>query len=253
MSRILLLPVAASALLLTACVGAAPTPTPDATATRSSDVTAEPTPEPTPITVGQLPAGAFLQASVTAVAADGSELRIQVTVRPPRSGAAAEEQLQAVLEACPNAVASQLDVFPGMEPTGVVVSEIVATGDWPADEAVGISAGAFIANLGVGDVMAPADDPDTGFGCTIPALLGPGQAETYSLLLGDPAVPDAQDVQEAVARGVFGVQESPFGGSEVTWRDCIVQLGPTAERLMSTWYPPAEWGRGCLVGYGGGA
>lgn len=253
MPRILVLPVAASALILAGCAGAVPTPTPEPTESVTLEAVPTPTVEPTPVTVGQLPSSAFLRATVTAIAGDGSELRIEVTVRPPRFGSGAAEQLDAILDACPNAVESQLGVYPGLEPTGVMVSDIVATGEWPDGQSVGISAGAFVANLGVGDVMAPAVDPAAGFGCTIPALLGPGEARAYSLLLGDPAVPDTQDVQQAAARGVFGVQESPFDEPEVTWRDCVVQLGPGAERLMPTWYPPAEWGRGCLVGYGGAA
>jgi hypothetical protein len=229
-----------------------PSPTPSASAspTATAPVVAEPTDPPT--TVDTLPGSALLRVSVTAESGD-EEVRLQLTFQRAQAADTAVEAFDAVLAACPNAIESQLDLFPGLEPTGVITSELTMVGDWPDGMTVAIAAGGLVASFGEGRNVADTQDDPGAFGCTVPIVTGRGGAEFTSLLLGDPAVTDRIDLEAQIAQGLFGFESD--GGSEVDvrWVDCVIQLSSAAQRLSTQfgWTPPAEWGDGCLIGADG--
>lgn len=249
-----IVPAATLVLLLTGCgmVGI-PTPTGTATDTGSPTPSAEPTTEPTqgPTTVDALPSGAFLQVSATATVGD-SEMRLVLTFDRPVVAADAQDEFSALLDACPNAIRSQLEINPSLTPTGLILSELTSTGSLPDGTSFGVSAGGVIASLGVGRDVAPPADPVAGFGCGFPVVAGSSDATFASLLLGSPAVTDRQDLENAIAKGVFGFQTDSNSAYPIVWRDCVIQLGVQAKRLSTSWTQPAEWGDGCLIGDAGG-
>ncbi len=229
-----------------------PSPTPTASASPSASVPVEVEPTDTPTTVGSLPGSALLRVSVTAEA-DGEEVRLQLTFNRAQTVTNAPGDFQAVRDACPNAIESQLELYPGFEPTGVVTSELTMVGDWPEGMTVAIAAGGTVASFGEGRSVAPTQDDPGAFGCTVPIVTGPGAAEFSSLLLGDPAITDRLDLEAQIAQGIFGF-ESDFGSAvDVRWVDCVIQLSSAAQRLSTEfgWTQPAQWGDGCLIGTDG--
>ncbi|MEO8529037.1 MAG: hypothetical protein ABI435_08155 [Pseudolysinimonas sp.] len=248
-------PAAGLVLLLAGCgVGGFPTPTVTATGTGTPTPTptATPTPEPTqtPTTVAPLPSGAFLQVSVTATVGD-SDLRLVLTFDRPVVAAVAQSQFDAIRSACPHAIASQIENNPGFEPTGVILSKVTTTGTLPEGASYGVSTGGVIASIGDGPGVAAPIDPPGGFGCGFAIVSGPAKATFASLLLGTPAIPDRQDLENAVAKGVFGFQTDADSAFPIVWHDCVIQIGSLAKRLSTTWTQPAEWD-GCQIGYAGG-
>ena len=240
--------------VLTGCGTGTISPTPDASASPTAEESPDPIDDPGP-EVPELPDDAFLQISVTAVSEEGEELHILLTVDQPRAGAPAARELAELSEACPNAIASQLEIYPGLEPTGVVSATLVVTGEWAIGDRALVSAGPFIANIGVGSGIAPIEDPAAGFGCTAAIVTGPGEARLLSLLLGDPDTDDQVDADLEARRGVYGIEDSADSASQLTWKNCRVQLGERADLIaeQAGWYGPDDWGRGCLIGYGGSA
>jgi len=240
--------------VLTGCGAGSVSPTPSAEGSPAAEESPDPIDDAGP-EVPLLPDDALLQVSVTAVSEGGEELHILLTVDQPRAGAAAAREIAELSEACPNAIASQLEIYPGLEPTGVVTSTVVVTGEWADGDRALVSAGPFIANIGVGTGVARVDDPTAGFGCTAAVLTGPGEARLLSLLLGDPGTDDQVDADVELRRGVYGIEDSVDSASQLTWKNCRVQLGERAALIaeQSGWYAPEDWGRGCLIGYGGAA
>jgi hypothetical protein len=247
-----LLPLAAVAvtLALAGCgANGTPTPTPTATATETPDAQPTATPTEAPTTVDSLPGSAFLRVTATAEA-EGEEVRLELTFARPQTAAAAAEEFAAVQEECPNAIQSQLEIYPGLEPTGVITSELSMTGDWPEGASIAIAAGGVIASYGEGGSVAPTDDEPGRFGCTIPVVTGPGAADFVSLLLGDPAVADRTDLDAQVALGSFGFESHSESAATVRWRDCVIQLSSSAQRIASAngWVQQAVGDFGCLIG-----
>ena len=230
-------------------VGApAPSPTPTVSASPTAAVPDDGPTEP-PTTVSALPGGAFMRVSVTAEA-DGDEVRLELTFNRAQTSAVAVDAFAAVNEACANAIQSQLELAPDLEPTGVITSELEMVGDWPEGMTLAVAAGGTVASFGEGRSLAPTLDDPGAFGCTVPIVNGPGTATFTSLLLGDPAVADRLDLEAQIANGIFGFESD--GGSAVTvrWVDCVVQLSSAAQRLSTEfgWSPPGQWGDGCLIG-----
>lgn len=249
----MLAPLAGLALAVTAGLagcGAGQFPTP--TGSPSASVSAQPTPtaeasEPT--TVESLPGGALMRVSVTAVSG-GSEVRLVLTFDRPAVKTTDPDAFETVTDACPNAIASQLGAYPGLELTGVLTSHLETSGDWPEGATVAVAAGGLIASIGEGTDVAPTEDPVGLFGCTVPVVTGPRDATFTSLLLGDPSIVDREDLETQIAHGVYGIETDASSGAEIEWRDCVIQLSSTAKRLASAnaWVPPAQWGDGCLIG-----
>lgn len=239
---------------LTGCAIGAPTPTPTSTSSASPTATAPVDAGPTdsPTTVDPLPGSALLRVSVTAEA-DGEEVRLQLTFNRAQTKAGAGDAFAAVQEACPNAIESQLELFPGFEPTGVVTSQLSMVGDWPQGMTVAVAAGGVVASFGEGRSVAETQDDPGAFGCTVPIVTGPGAAEFTSLLLGDPAVTDRLDLEAQLAQGIFGFESDSGSAVSVRWVDCVIQLSSAAQRLSNQvgWAQPAQWGDGCLIGADG--
>jgi hypothetical protein len=239
---------------LTGCALGVPSPSPTPPLTASPTATAPPPVEPTddPTTVSSLPGSALLRVSVTAEA-EGKEVRLELTFNRAQVGVLAGEAFDGVQEACPNAIESQLELYPDLEPTGVITSELSMVGEWPDGMSVAVIAGGVIASFGEGRNVAETQDDPGAFGCTVPIVTGPGAAEFTSLLLGDPGVVDRIDLEDQTARGIFGFQTDADSSVEVHWVDCIIQLSSTAERLATevAWTTPAQWGDGCLIGEDG--
>lgn len=243
----------ALAVGLTGCAFGGPSPTPTPTASESPTAAPVPVdPSDTPTTVDALPGSALLRVSVTAQA-DGKEVRLELTFNRAQTAQIAPDPFEAVQQACPNAIESQLEIHPGMEPTGVITSELSTDGDWPDGMSVAVIAGGVIASFGEGRNVAAIQDAPGSFGCTVSVLTGPGSAEFTSLLIGDPAVTDRIDLEDQIARGIFGFQSDADSAVEVRWLDCIIQLSSAAERLGAefAWTTPAQWGDGCLIGEDG--
>jgi len=118
---------------------------------------------------------------------------------------------------------------------------------------IAIAAGGVVASYGGGSNVAPTEDEPGMFGCTVPIVTGPGAADFASLLLGDPAVADRTDLDAQLGAGRFGFESDGGSGTTVRWRDCVIQLSSTAQRMAteSAWVLPGEWGDGCLIGDGG--
>lgn len=250
--RRLVLPAAGAVLLLSGCtMGGFPVPTPSATESPVALPSATPTPvEEDPVTVSPLPAGAFLQLSARAVLGD-EELRVVLTVEEavPLDDLDGEEAWEALQESCPNAIESQLEVFPTLEPVGIILSTLEAEGEWTTDAPFGVQPGGWLVNLGEGRNVDPAEDPEGLFGCSFPTVTGPGTAEFASLVLGEPGA-DVDDALEAgLAAGRYSLEAHSAAGA-LEWRDCVVQLSNRAERLAASaaWVPPGEWGSGCIIG-----
>lgn len=256
MRRKLLLPLAGFVALVAgaslAGCGATPTPAPTASDTASAapeETAPVDVPEDDPTTVGALPGSAFLRVSVTALA-DGEEVRLSLTFDRAATGATRPAPFDAIQQECRNAVISQLDSHPGQEPTGVITSTLAVDGEWPEGMTVGVSAGGQIASLGEGRDVAPVSDEPGMFGCSVVILTGGSPATLSSLLLGDPAVADRDDLEAALALGLFGFETDSGSAMPVEWRDCVVQLSSSAQRLATEfgWTLPAAWGDGCLIG-----
>jgi hypothetical protein len=239
---------------LAGCTLGVPSPSPTPSASASPTVTAPVVAEPTdpPTTVDTLPGSALLRVSVTAEAGD-EEVRLELTFNRAQAGATAPEAFDAVLAACPNAIESQLELFPDLEPTGVITSELSMVGDWPEGMTVAIAAGGLVASFGEGRSVAETQDDPGAFGCTVPIVTGPGSAQFTSLLLGDAAVTDRIDLEAQIAQGLFGFESDGGSAVDVRWVDCVIQLSSAAQRLSTQfgWTPPAEWGDGCLIGADG--
>ncbi|MEO5534548.1 MAG: hypothetical protein ABIR17_05390 [Pseudolysinimonas sp.] len=249
-----IIPAAGLVLLLAGCgAGGIATPTGTATETASPTPSATPTTEPTqpPTTVTPFPSGAFLQVSVTASVGD-SELHLVLTFDRPVVAADSQAKFDAILRACPRAISSQLENNAGFEPTGVVLSRMTAVGTLPAGTSYEVSAGGVIATIGEGIGVAAPNDPPAGFGCSSTIVSGSDGATFASLLLGTPAGIDREDLENALAKGVFGFQADGDSAHKIVWRDCVVQLGSLAKRLSTTWTQPGDWGNGCQIGYAGG-
>ncbi len=229
----------------------APGPTPTTSASPTAAVPVDGPTEP-PTTVNALPGGALMRVSVTAES-DGDEVRLELTFNRAQTSAVAVDEFAAVNEECANAIRSQLELAPDLEPTGVITSELEMVGDWPEGMTLAVAAGGTVASFGEGRSLAPTLDDPGAFGCTVPIVTGPGAATFTSLLLGDPAVADRLDLEAQIANGVFGFESD--GGSAVTvrWVDCVVQLSSAAQRLSTEfgWSPPGQWGDGCLIGDAG--
>jgi hypothetical protein len=236
---------------LTGCAVGDPSPTPTASPSASPTPTTPVVVAPTepPTTVDALPATALMRISVTAEA-DGEEVRLELTFDGAQTGSAAAAEFAAVQEACPHAIAGRLDIYPNLEPTGVITSQLTSVGTWPDGMTVDVSAGGTVASYGTGANVAPSNDQPGAFGCTLQTITGPGTAAFTTLLLGDPKTNDLVDLDQQTTDGIFGFWTNPESGVEVRWTDCIVQLSSLAQRLsiQGYWAPPAVWGDGCLIG-----
>jgi hypothetical protein len=235
---------------LTGCALGVPTPSPTASPSVSpTPTTPVATPTEPPTTVDALPASALMRISVTAEA-DGEKVRLELTFDGAQTGKTEAAEFEAVQEACPHAIAGRLAVYPDLEPTGVIRSQLTTAGDWPEGMTLDISAGGTVAAYGAGpNVVPPNDQPDT-FGCTVQTITGPGNATFTTLLLGDPKTNDLVDLDQQSTDGVFGFWTNSDSAAEVRWTDCIVQLSSLGQRLsiQGDWALPAEWGDGCLIG-----
>ena len=258
MRRKLLVPVTGLAVVLltglTGCgLGGTPTPTPSASDSASPTPSATPTVEPTedPTTVPALPGSALLRVSVTAASGD-QEVRLVLTFARAASATSATRSIEEVQQACPNAIQSQLEQFPGFQPVGVVRSTLTTNGDWPDGMSVAIAGGGLVATVGDGVNVEAADDPTGGFGCTVAIVTGSREASFTSLLIGDPTLSVRESLDLSVAHGHYGI-ESDSGS--VTWKDCVVQLSSVAQRYATenNWQLPAQFGDGCQIGDGGTA
>jgi len=229
-----------------------PAPTPTATPSASATAASDTAPPSSPTTVNALPGSALLRLTVTAEAA-GEEVRLQLTFNRAQTLEAAPAAWESVQEACPNAIESQLEIYAGLEPTGVITSELSLVGNWPEGMTFAVAAGGIVATHGEGRGVAPVEDAPGAFGCTVAIVTGPGAATFTSLLLGDPAVPDRTDLEQQIAHGLFGFETDAGSAVDIRWRNCVVQLSSVAQRLSTEfgWDLPAEWGDGCLIGDGG--
>lgn len=228
-----------------------PTPTPtasdSASPSASTPVTSDPTVPPT--TVDSLPGSAFLRVTATAEVGD-EEVRLELTFARAQVAVAAADDFAAVQEECANAITSQLEVNPGLEPTGVIRSDLSMVGDWPEGMSVAVAAGGTVASFGDGRNVAPTEDGVGMFGCTVPVVTGPGAASFVSLLLGDPATSDRTDLEQQIAQGSFGFESDSGSAVEVRWRDCVIQLSSAAQRIAtaSGWVQQTQGSFGCLIG-----
>ena len=256
MRRKLLLPLAGFVALVTSAslagcgTGSTPAPVPTDAASASPEASAPVAPpEADPTTVDALPGSAFLRVGVTALA-DGEEVRLSLTFDRAATGASRPAPFDALQTECRNTVVSQLDIHPGQEPTGVLTSHLEVDGSWPDGMTVGVSAGGQIASLGDGRDVAPVTDDPGMFGCSVVILTGGSEADLSSLILGDPAVADREDLEAALALGLFGFETDAGSAMPVEWRDCVIQLSSSAQRLATEfgWTLPAQWGDGCLIG-----
>ncbi|WP_395640216.1 hypothetical protein [Pseudolysinimonas sp.] len=236
---------------LAGCATGGPAPSPTASESASPSATAPVTVDPTqqPTTVDALPGSAFLRVSATAEVGD-EEVRLQLTFARAQTGVAAPDDFAAVQEECANAITSQLEIYPLLEPTGVISSQLAMVGDWPEGMTVAVVAGGIIASFGDGTNVAPTEDAVGMFGCTVPIVTGPGSAEFVSLLLGDPAVSDRTDLEQQIALGSFGFESDSGSAVEVRWRDCVIQLSSAAQRIAtaSGWTQQTQGNFGCLIG-----
>lgn len=245
------LTAAVTAVVLAGCTAGGPTPTPtasdSASPSASTPVVTAPTEAPT--TVDALPGSAFLRVSATAEVGD-EEVRLELTFARAQTALAAPTEFAAVQAECANAVASQLELSSGLEPTGVITSELSMVGSWPAGMTVAVAAGGTIASFGEGSNVAPTEDGVGTFGCTVPIVTGPGAADFVSLLLGDPAVSDRTDLEQQVALGYFGFENDSGSTAQVRWRDCVIQLSSAAQRIAtaSGWLQQTQGDVGCLIG-----
>lgn len=246
----------AAALVLVGCgTGGTPAPVPSTATPTATPTAAQPgeTSEPDdPTTLGSLPGSAFLRVTATADV-EGERVQLQLTFARAATKTTAAAAFQSVLDECPNAIASQLDAFPGFEPTGVITSKLEMEGDWPDGMTFAVSAGGQLASIGEGDGVAPSTDDPGMFGCTVPIITGPGDASFTSILFGEPSVNDRADLDAQLARGLFGFESDSGSASPIRWRDCVIQLSSSAQRLATEngWVLPGEWGDGCLIGDGG--
>lgn len=232
-------------------VVAEPLPTPTPTESTVVEATASPTTSPTtpPTTVNGMPGTAFLRVTATAEVGDES-VRLELTFARAQVGAGNAAAFTGVQEECPNAITSQLETYPGLEPTGVITSELSMVGTWPEGMTVAVAAGGTIASYGTGTNVAPTQDEVGMFGCTVPIVTGPGAANFVSLLLGDPAVHDRTDLDQQLALGLFGFESDSGSAETVRWRDCVIQLSSAAQRIatMSSWSTQSQGNVGCLIG-----
>lgn len=228
-----------------------PTPTPTSSGSASPSATAPVPTDPTvpPTTVDSLPGSAFLRVTATAEVGD-EEVRLELTFARAQVATAAPDDFDAVQEECPNAIDSQIETFPQLEPTGVITSELSMVGDWPDGMSVAVAAGGTVASFGQGRNVAPTEDAVGMFGCTVPVVTGPGAASFVSLLLGDPEVSDRTDVEQQVALGTFGFESDSSSAVPVRWRDCVIQLSSGAQRIAtaSGWAQQTQGDFGCLIG-----
>lgn len=232
-------------------VVAGPQPTPTPTESAAAEAPTAPATSPTapPTTVNGMPGTAFLRVSATAEVGDES-VRLELTFARAQVGAANATAFAGVQEECANAITSQLEVYPDLEPTGVITSELSMVGTWPEGMTVAVAAGGTIASYGTGTSVAPTDDEVGMFGCTVPIVTGPGAANFVSLLLGDPAVHDRTDLDQQLALGLFGFESDAGSAATVRWRDCVIQLSSAAQRIatMSSWSTQTQGNVGCLIG-----
>lgn len=252
--------VALLAVTALAGCGTAALPTPEPTTTPSS--TPEPTTVPTtvptsgpteaPTSLGSLPGSAFLRVSAIAEV-DGEEVQLQLTFARATTAATSQTAFQDVLAACPNAIASQLDIYPGFAPVGVITSRLEVTGDWPDGMRFAVAPGGAIASIGEGPDVVPSTDQPGMFGCSVPIITGPRLSQFTSLLIGDPTLADRANLDAALAKGLYGFESDSGSAGEIRWRDCVIQLSSTAQRAATenAWVLPGEWGDGCLIGDGG--
>jgi len=241
---------ALAVVVLAGCAAGGPTPSPTASDSASPSASAPVvTPTEAPTTVDALPGSAFLRVSATAEVGD-EEVRLELTFARAQTAVAAAADFAAVQEECPNAITSQLEVFPDLEPTGVITSELSMVGDWPDGMSVAVAAGGSIASFGDGSNVAPTEDGVGMFGCTVPVVTGPGAADFVSLLLGDPAVSDRADLDQQLALGYFGFETDSGSGVDIRWRDCVIQLSSAAQRIAtaSAWTQQTQGDFGCLIG-----
>lgn len=243
--------VAVTVVALAGCgsvAGPTPTPTESASAapTATTPVVVPTTP---PTTVAALPGTAFLRVSATAEVGD-QEVRLELTFARAQGAASSPADLQAVQAECPNAITSQLEIYPELEPTGVITSRLATSGDWPEGMAVAVAAGGTVASFGEGAEVAPTQDGVGAFGCTVPVVTGPGSAEFVSLLLGDPAIADRTDLETQVAQGYYGFETDADSTVDIRWRDCVIQLSSGAQRIAtaSSWVQQTQGDFGCLIG-----
>lgn len=227
----------------------APSPTPSTSASPTAAMPVEGPTDP-PTTVSSLPGSALMRVSVTAETEGDEEVRLELTFSRAQTSAVAVDAFAAVNEACANAIQSQLELAPELEPTGVITSELAMVGDWPEGMTLAVAAGGTVASFGEGRSVAPTLDDPGAFGCTVPIVTGPGTATFTSLLLGDPAVADRLDLEAQIANGIFGFESDGGSAVAVRWVDCVVQLSSAAQRLSTEfgWSPPGQWGDGCLIG-----
>lgn len=248
-----LVALAAVTLLAGCSTGALPTPEPTATASSTPEATVPPTvPTGAPTTLGSLPGSAFLRVTATADV-DGEEVGLQLTFARATTAATSQTAFQKVLAECPNAIESQLEIYPGFEPVGVITSRLEVTGDWPEGMRFAVAPGGIIATIGEGPDIAPSTDDPGMFGCSVPIITGPGMARFTSLLIGDPTLADRANLDASLAKGLYGFESDSGSAGEIRWRDCVIQLSSTAQRMAteSAWVLPGEWGDGCLIGDGG--
>lgn len=256
MRRTLLVPLAGLALLtligLSGCVPtpeAVPTPTATETAAPTESATPTPTPTENPTAIPALPGSALLRVSVTALSGD-DEVRLVLTFARASTATTATSAIANLQQTCPNAIASQLESFPGYEPVGLVRATLTSTGRWPEGFTFAVAGGGAIATIGEGDNVAAADDPEGGFGCQVAIVHGPGEAKFTSLMIGDSAASMREALDLAVAHGHYGIESN---SGLVTWKDCVVQLSSVAQRYATenNWQLPADFGDGCQVGDAG--
>lgn len=238
--------LAGLALALAGCATPAPQPTP----TLEPSATAEPSPTAapvTPTTVSALPSGALLRLSATAIA-DGVPVRVILTVERPTATDLARDAVQAIAERCPVALAAGLERDPGSSVLGVVRSQWETRGEWPAGAAVEVTAGGRVATIVDGADARTGSDGE--FGCGTATLTGPRDAELVAVLVGAGSGTGRTTLATQTERGLYGVRTAEASEVPIVWRDCVIQLSATAERMArdAAWVLPAEWGDGCLIG-----
>lgn len=236
------------ALALAGCAAPDPAPTPTETASPSVAPSAEPTAAPVePTTVTSLPSGALLRLSATAVA-DGVPVRVILTVERPAAAGLAPDEVQAVTDRCPVAIAAGLDREPGSSVLGVLRAQFETRGEWPTGAAVEAIAGSRVATIADGADARTALDGE--FGCGPVTLDGPRDADLVALLVGPQAGTGRAALTTQTERGLYGLRTAEASQVPIVWRDCVIQLSATAERMVreAAWVLPAEWGDGCLIG-----
>ncbi len=111
-----------------------------------------------------------------------------------------------------------------------------------------VVAGGRVASIADGADARPASDGE--FGCGAVTLVGPRDADLVALLVGPAVGTGRSALATQTERGLYGFRTAEASEVPIVWRDCVIQLSATAERMArdAAWVLPAEWGDGCLIG-----